>query len=349
VSFRTDNQKYEEWLREQCAVVEKDLHRKHKRMKKNPFVFLRATFFRWALRIEKVCSELSLADAPKVLSVGDVHVENYGTWRDADGRLVWGINDFDEAADIAWPFDLVRLATSALLIPKSDLTLPQIAEAILSGYSKGLAKKRPTLLDEHAASIRKVVARIEAERNSFWHEVERYCPAKPPQVVISGLKRSLPKGAEVFRFATRVAGGGSLGRPRFVAVACWQGGRLVREGKAWVPSAWDWAHRKIPSEPRYLGLARGEYRSPDPFLDVHDKFIFRRLAADSRKIELGDNPAVSAELLKAMGFDLGAIHAADPRGSRIPDDLGRRSPDWLRTAAKAAAAAVRADYSEWNS
>ena len=29
-------------------------------------------------------------DAPQVLSVGDLHLENFGTWRDADGRLVWG-------------------------------------------------------------------------------------------------------------------------------------------------------------------------------------------------------------------------------------------------------------------
>ena len=31
------------------------------------------------------------------LSVGDLHVENFGTWRDSEGRLIWGINDFDEA------------------------------------------------------------------------------------------------------------------------------------------------------------------------------------------------------------------------------------------------------------
>jgi uncharacterized protein (DUF2252 family) len=46
-------------------------------MKKNSFVFLRATFFRWAKRIEKLCADL--ADAPAVLSVGDTHIENFGT------------------------------------------------------------------------------------------------------------------------------------------------------------------------------------------------------------------------------------------------------------------------------
>ena len=37
--------------------------------------FLRATFYRWAERWEDMES-----DARVVLSVGDVHVENFGTW-----------------------------------------------------------------------------------------------------------------------------------------------------------------------------------------------------------------------------------------------------------------------------
>ena len=41
---------------------------------------------------------LNSGDAPKVLAVGDIHIENYGSWRDAEGRVVWGVNDFDEAA-----------------------------------------------------------------------------------------------------------------------------------------------------------------------------------------------------------------------------------------------------------
>ena len=50
-----------------------------------------------------------------MLAVGDIHLENFGTWRDADGRLVWGVNDFDEAAEMPYALDLIRLATSALV------------------------------------------------------------------------------------------------------------------------------------------------------------------------------------------------------------------------------------------
>ena len=48
-----------------------------------------------------------------MLAVGDIHIENFGTWRDNDGRLIWGVNDFDEAAEMPYALDLVRLTTSA--------------------------------------------------------------------------------------------------------------------------------------------------------------------------------------------------------------------------------------------
>lgn len=77
MSFKSDNAAFEAWLREQCSVVEEDLEYKHRRMAKNSFVFLRATFFRWAKQIEALCAELETA--PRVLSVGDTHTENFGT------------------------------------------------------------------------------------------------------------------------------------------------------------------------------------------------------------------------------------------------------------------------------
>jgi Uncharacterized protein conserved in bacteria (DUF2252) len=93
-------------------------------MASDPFVFLRATFFRWVKRIETLLPEL--AEAPSVLSVGDIHLENFGTWRDSEGRLVWGVNDFDEAAAIPYPFDLVRLAASIRLADEPGLAIKKL-------------------------------------------------------------------------------------------------------------------------------------------------------------------------------------------------------------------------------
>src|SRR5437660_5952335 len=73
MSFVKDNEKYERWLRKHCRVVEADLKKKHERMRESAFVFLRATFFRWAKRVEGICTDL--AKTPPVLSVGDLHLE----------------------------------------------------------------------------------------------------------------------------------------------------------------------------------------------------------------------------------------------------------------------------------
>src|SRR5713101_8301715 len=79
---------YESWLGRHTSVVVRDVRLKHERMAESPFVFLRATFYRWIQVWPTVCA--SLLHAPTVLAVGDVHVENFGTWRDLEGRLIWG-------------------------------------------------------------------------------------------------------------------------------------------------------------------------------------------------------------------------------------------------------------------
>ena len=350
MSFRTDNAAFEMWVRTQCRVVDADLDYKHERMKKNAFVFLRGTYFRWAKRIEALCPELR--DAPRVLSVGDTHTENFGTWRDAEGRLVWGINDFDEAAVIPYPFDVIRLAASVRLAPMKQITNRDAAAAILEGYILGLTTPRPTLLDEHEAWMRPYVACTDDDRRSFWKEAAVYPDASPPPSVAKNLKQSIPEGSEIERFASRVKGTGGLGRPRFVAIAKWRGGRVLREAKALFPSAWEWAHNAFSPKSRFLDLAKGQFRSPDPFLDVKEGFIIRRIAADSRKVDLGDDAGADlrTELLRAMGFDLGAIHAADSDAkAAIAADMQARPDDWLHQAAKTAAADVEQDYNEWKS
>jgi hypothetical protein len=220
---------------------------------------------------------------------------------------------------------------------------------LLGGYREGLAEPQPALLDEGETWLRPYAADTEEKSRKFWKKVDRYPTAKPPREIISPLIASLPKGAENIRYASRVAGIGSLGRPRYVAVAFWRGGRVLREAKALVPSAWIWAHGGKSEASHFLALANGKYRAPDPFLEAHDKFIFRRIAADSRKIELVDaGGSIRVDVVQAMGFDLGSIHAAGSRGvDALQADLKKRPRGWLNAAAKTAVAAVKRDYEEW--
>jgi hypothetical protein len=351
MSFVADNDAFEMWLRTQCDVVDADLRRKHERMCESPFMFLRATYFRWAKQMPVLFPDLM--KTPEVLSVGDLHSENFGTWRDADGRLVWGVNDFDEASLMPYAFDLVRLATSVQLAAKHEQKAGHrdAAIAIIEGYIAGLAKPRPTLLDETDRWMRRYTTCSVSERRKFWKKVARYpAPTEPiPVAVAQELANRLPGGAANIRYTTRCAGGGSLGRPRYLAIADWRGGQVVREAKALVRSAWDWAQGNKPATLAFKQLATQTYRAPDPYLDVKGDFIYRRLAPDSRKISLGDAPKFQLQrrVLTQMGFDLGAIHAAGANASAIGPDLKHRRTNWLYDSAKIAAAAVERDYREW--
>jgi hypothetical protein len=187
------------------------------------------------------------------------------------------------------------------------------------------------------------------ERKTFWEEIGCLPTVSPPADVAANLNLSVPQDAEVLRFASRTAGDGSLGRSRYVVVANWRGSRVVREAKALVPSAWEWAHGNISAKPWFADLAGGKYRSPDPFLHVRGNFIFRRIGPDFRKVELGEpGKLLEVKLLEAMGFDLGAIHAADAlRASAVKNDLAKRRAGWLYAMAKVAALAVEQDYERW--
>jgi hypothetical protein len=87
-----------------------------------------------------------------------------------------------------------------------------------------------------------------------------------------------------------------------------------------------------------------------PWLDVQNEFVCRRLAADSRKINLHDDDDrldLHIKLFSAMGFDLGAIHAADQHSGAITPHLARLADDWLHAAAQIASADVENDFQAW--
>ena len=95
-------------------------------MGEDAFSFLRATLYRWAQQWHEVCHEV--AGAPRVLAIGDLHTNSFGTWRDAEGRLAWGVDDFDEAYPLPYTSDLLRPARSArIAIDGGQLSLSPVS------------------------------------------------------------------------------------------------------------------------------------------------------------------------------------------------------------------------------
>src|SRR3989441_11152826 len=182
-------------------------------MAADPFSFLRATFYRWAQLAPQVLPDL--AEAPRVLAVGDLHVENYGTWRDAEGRLVWGVNDFDEAYRMPFTFDLVRLATSAGLAAAEghlNIDLKQACAAIMQGYLGALrVGGRPMVLAEQDRWLRKMASGRLRDPVAFWARMQALPTARrrlPPNLKPL-LGRRLPSRAHRGRCVRRRSGLGS--------------------------------------------------------------------------------------------------------------------------------------------
>src|SRR5215210_6244293 len=142
-------------------------------MRESPFAFLRSTFYRWSHQFAAVPDEAR--SAPSLLIVGDIHLENFGTWRDAEGRLVWGINDFDEASHIPVTSDLVRLAASAALEAGQEdfqLTAHEAADTILEGYWAHLKfGPEPFVLEDRHAWLRDLAAATGENARKHWRKL----------------------------------------------------------------------------------------------------------------------------------------------------------------------------------
>lgn len=343
---------FEEWLAGAIPLIAADLRAKHRAManEADPFPFMRATFYRWAQLWPEVCPDL--ARAPRVLAVGDLHIENFGTWRDREGRLVWGINDVDEAYPLPYTVDLVRLVASAALaaeVRSLAIRPEQAAAAVLAGYTEALAAGgRPFVLEESHGWLKDAIAGRPAH---FWANIDAAPAVAIPPKIRHALAQSLPKGSVNPRVLHRTAGLGSLGRPRYLMVADLRGGRVAREAKALAPSAARWAQRRRLGNRRYCRkILKQAVRCPDPTVAVRPHWLIRRRSPDCLRLELGDLSATRDEmrLLRAMGWETGNLHLGSrDRIAAVRADLAKKDGDWLEHATGKMIAAMREDWQDW--
>ena len=346
---------YEQWLATYTPLVQADLKFKHQQMASAVFPFLRSAFYRWAQTWPGVCRDA--ANAPVVLAVGDLHVENFGTWRDAEGRLIWGVNDFDEASYLPYTNDLIRLAVSALLAIEADhlrLEGSAACEALLTGYAEGIeAGGRPFVLAEDHVRLRAIAQGSLSDPVAFWKQMDSLPVEKSaaPESAIVALEHILPAKEMRYQTKSRRAGLGSLGHPRYVALADWEGGKIAREAKALVPSASAWAKAGTgPTEIYYQAVVDRSLRCRDPFVALQGHWVVRRLAPDCSRIELSSLPEERSEteLLHAMGWETANIHMGTKAAApAIKKDLKQRKKGWLQTAANAMNEATQIDWKAW--
>lgn len=346
---------YEEWLAHRTTILKKDIRLKHANMKSAAFPFLRATYYRWAQLWPDVCPDLAIA--PRVLAVGDLHVENFGTWRDVEGRLIWGVNDFDEAYPLSYANDLVRLAVSAHLACEEGhlpLNKKDICDSILAGYEEGLRQGgMPFVLEEEHVWLRNIAESELRDPVRFWQKMDSIPTTKEeiPVSALEAIEHLMPSRDLDYRVAHRVAGLGSLGHARYVAIANWCGAKIAREAKALAASACFWAEdREGPAEILYQAIISHAVRCADPFVQLRGRWIVRRLSPHCSRIELAQLKAQGVEmrLLHAMGQETANIHVGS-KTARKPTlkHMQKQKGKWLHLATENMLQAVREDWKAW--
>jgi hypothetical protein len=233
------------------------------------------------------------------------------------------------------------------------LSPKQACAAISEGYSKSLRTGgRPFVLAEENIWLRDIATVASRDPVHFWSKIDALRSIRNgiPSAAHNALESAMPEPGLPYRIARRVAGLGSLGHPRFVAVAELHGGRICREVKALVPSAVSWAARE-DSAIKYSKIVHRAVRSPDPFVRVNDRWLLRRLAPFCSRIELD---ALSAgrdeeQLLFAMGWETANIHLGSQSSiANVRKHFADLKANWLTAASTDMADAITHDWHAWS-
>ncbi|WP_428934408.1 DUF2252 domain-containing protein [Streptomyces sp. ACT015] len=113
---------------------------KFRKMAASAFAFYRGTacLFYHDLEAERRGGPFLDERTSRVWIHGDLHAENFGTYMDSNGRLVFNVNDFDEAYVGPFTWDLKRFAASIALVgyakALSDDQITELVEVYAGAY-----------------------------------------------------------------------------------------------------------------------------------------------------------------------------------------------------------------------
>jgi uncharacterized protein (DUF2252 family) len=182
---------------------------------------------------------------------GDLHLENFGTYKGDDRITYFDLNDFDEAVLAPCTWEVTRLVTSLFVAAASyGLRRPQavgLGRSVLDAYAEALGRGKARrverlvaqglvreLLDQLLRRSRAALLARRTERRGGRVRLRlgrRALPATAAQgaAVTTALRRFArverdPKFYRVLDVARRVAGTASLGLPRYVVLVEGKGG-----------------------------------------------------------------------------------------------------------------------------
>lgn len=209
-------------------------------MRRNPFTFMRGTCH---LFQEDWPAEPLLDRAPLAWICGDLHLENFGSYK-GDNRLTYfDLNDFDEAALAPCTRDLGRLVTSVYVAGRvlrlEEQECRKLAKQLLSAYREALSEGKARWVERQTAEgmVRALLRRAryltrkrllaartrsvgKSRRLKFGKRALPVSPVEREKVerIIEkfGRGESNPGFYTLIDVARRVAGTASLGLERYV-------------------------------------------------------------------------------------------------------------------------------------
>ncbi|CAN5402792.1 DUF2252 domain-containing protein [soil metagenome] len=127
---------------------------KFRKMARDPFAFYRGTaclFYadlagQTALDGETVGEDSAWwgENGDRIWIQGDLHVENFGTYMASDGRLVFDVNDFDEAYVAPWTWEIRRFVASLALICWEKALPDRVIDDLIETYVRAYAEQVST-------------------------------------------------------------------------------------------------------------------------------------------------------------------------------------------------------------
>lgn len=258
------------------------LQLKYSRMRSDPFAFLRGACHLFYGQLPR--SGL-FKNAPPVWSCGDLHLENFGSYK-GDNRLAYfDMNDFDEGILAPASWDVVRMLTSLRVGAHSIGLKPKDVQALcdtfLDGYGAALVQGKSYWIEHRTAHglIRRLLdglqdrqrkdfldarthvkGRNKSRTRSLQVDGKKALPASEAQRTsvtrfMAGFakRQSNPDFFKVLDVARRVAGTGSLGVARYVVLVEGKGspdGNYLLDLKAAQASSLEpWVKLKQPKWP----------------------------------------------------------------------------------------------------
>ena len=162
--------------------------RKFRKMARDPFSFYRGSACLFYADVAEMEDRYADERTRRVWIHGDLHAENYGTYLNDAGIIVFDVNDFDEAYLGHFTWDLKRMAASLALLgfikALSDDTIRELIEAYGSAYAEQVEtfhqgeddEEFRLTLDNTEGALHAVL--VEARLKSRWQMLEKMTAIK---------------------------------------------------------------------------------------------------------------------------------------------------------------------------